>query len=76
VHEFSGETDARATLAPDDGDAFPPVCVHCGAAETADAPVLLCAVEGEELLLHRHCQADWLDLAIPKSLRRAPKEGT
>jgi hypothetical protein len=64
VHDFSGGTDA-----------FPPVCVHCSAPATADSPVQLCAVAGEQLLLHRACQAEWLnetdDLAIPEFLRRA-----
>jgi hypothetical protein len=37
------------------------VCEHCGAPATADAPVQLCAVDGEEFLLHPACRADWLD---------------
>src|SRR6516165_8059937 len=52
-------------------ETFPPVCAHCGAAATADAPVLLCAVEGEELLLHRACQKEWLDLSIPPRFLRS-----
>ena len=57
---------------------FPPVCAHCGAPATADHPIQLCAVDGEELLLHRDCQADWLnetnaDLGIPEFLRRTPR---
>ena len=55
-------------------DEFPPVCVHCGAPATADSPVQLCAVDGEEYLLHRGCQADWLDLSIPPLLRRTSPE--
>jgi hypothetical protein len=39
---------------------FPPVCAHCGAPATDDAPVQVCAVDGEEYLLHRACQDDWL----------------
>jgi hypothetical protein len=37
-----------------------PVCAHCGAPATADAPVQVCAVDGEEFPLHRECKADWL----------------
>jgi len=71
VHDFSGGTDARA-----DSDAFPLVCIHCGIPATTDSPVQLCAVAGEELLLHRACQVEWLnetaaDLTIPEFLRRA-----
>jgi hypothetical protein len=50
-HDFSGGTH---------GDATPPVCAHCGAPATADSPIQRCAVDGEEFLLHRECQADWL----------------
>jgi hypothetical protein len=39
---------------------FPPICVHCGAPTTADTPVQVYAVDGEEYLLHRACQDDWL----------------
>lgn len=54
---------------------FPRVCAHCGAPATADAPVQLCAVEGETFLLHRACQKDWMgetspDLSIPPFLQR------
>jgi hypothetical protein len=63
---------------PDTGngaDEFPPVCAHCGAPATTDSPIQLCAVEGEELLLHRACQEDWLastdDLSIPPCLLRS-----
>jgi hypothetical protein len=58
-------------------------CDHCGAPATADSPVQLVAVEGEEILLHRHCQAGWLserdtptppDLSIPPFLQRTPSE--
>jgi hypothetical protein len=31
------------------------------AAATADAPVQLVAIEGEEFLLHRACQKDWMN---------------
>jgi len=58
---------------------YPEICQHCGAPATADSPVQVCAIDGEEFLLHRHCQADWLretsateDLAIPEFLRRTP----
>jgi putative DNA primase/helicase len=36
------------------------VCEHCGAPERPDDPVQECWVEGEEYLLHRGCQNDWL----------------
>jgi hypothetical protein len=49
---FSGETAAR--------EYFPPVCMHCGAPEAPGNPVRLCAVEGEEFLLHRDCRDEWL----------------
>jgi hypothetical protein len=62
LHEFPGDTPPT--------EDFPPVCIHCGAPATADAPVQLCAVEGKEYLLHRACQKEWLDLSIPPSLRR------
>jgi hypothetical protein len=64
LHEFSGESEASET--------FPPVCVHCGAPATADSPVQRCAVDGQEYWLHRHCQADWLNVSIPPNLRRKP----
>jgi len=62
--EFSGDTDALQQ-----------VCQHCGAPATADSPIQLCAIDGEEFLLHRDCQADWLseaspDLSIPPFLQR------
>jgi putative DNA primase/helicase len=49
-----------------------PICQHCGAPATAVSPVQLCAVNGEEVLLHPACQADWLgdDLSIPPFLQR------
>ena len=54
------------------------ICQHCGAPATADSPVLLCAVDGQEYLLHRACQTEWMgetdDLAIPEFLRR-PRTG-
>ena len=52
------------------GEDYPKVCQHCGAPATADQPVQLCAVDGQEYLLHRDCQADWLDVSIPPLLRR------
>jgi Protein of unknown function (DUF3631) len=48
-------------LAREDSEPWPLVCEHCGAAETAGSPVLFCAVEGEEHLLHRACWDDWLE---------------
>jgi len=65
--EFSGDTDALQQ-----------VCQHCGAPATADSPIQRCAVGGKEFLLHRDCQADWLnetngDLGIPEFLRRTPR---
>jgi hypothetical protein len=58
VHGFSGET-GRACAGPG-AETFPPVCVHCGAPATADKPVQICAVEGEEFPLHGDCHTDWL----------------
>jgi Protein of unknown function (DUF3631) len=49
-----------------DAQSFPAVCEHCGAPDTADLPVLPHAVDGEEHLLHRDCQADYLGAAQPK----------
>jgi Protein of unknown function (DUF3631) len=43
-----------------DGESWPPVCDHCGAPERPNDPVQTCAVNGEELFLHRACQAEWL----------------
>jgi hypothetical protein len=37
---------------------YPRVCQHCGEPATADAPVLLCAINGEEMLLHKQCQEE------------------
>jgi hypothetical protein len=70
LHEFPGD------IPPTEN--FPLVCVHCGAPATADSPVQLCAVDGQEFLLHRTCRADWLnetngDLGIPEFLRRTPR---
>jgi len=74
-----GHKDARTDKNPvtgtdtpsdDSGEHYPKVCQHCGAPATADSPVQLCAVEGQEYLLHRHCQADWLNVSIPPLLRR------
>jgi putative DNA primase/helicase len=36
------------------------VCQHCGVPERPGDPVQQCFVEGEQYLLHRRCQADWL----------------
>lgn len=56
---------------------FPLVCMHCGAPAGPDSPIQLCAVDGQELFLHCHCQADWLlripdDLSIPAFMKREP----
>jgi Protein of unknown function (DUF3631) len=51
---------------------YPLVCEHCGAPEKPDSPVLTCAIDGEEHLLHPSCRAAWLELEIPDCLRRAP----
>jgi hypothetical protein len=51
-------TDASdATLHPYSG---PGVCQLCGEPERPDEPVLECWVEGEQYLLHRGCQKEWL----------------
>src|SRR5262249_52586526 len=72
MHDFSGGTDTHGDAAED----CPQVCQHCGAPATADAPVQMCAIDGEEFLLHRHCQADWLgDLSIPHFLQRGSNNG-
>jgi putative DNA primase/helicase len=72
------ETQVAAGNGDDDAAGFPPVCDHCRAPATADAPVLPCAVEGETFLLHPACRKDWMsetdDLGIPEFLRRAPEE--
>jgi hypothetical protein len=67
-HEFSEGIEAA--------EDFPPVCAHCGGPGTGDAPVLPCAVDGNEVLLHPACRADWFedDLAIPAFLQRTLKE--
>ncbi len=64
--------DAKAQPVCDqlNGEGLPRVCGHCGAPETAAAPVQLCAVDGETFLLHRGCQAEWLGVTIPHFLRR------
>jgi len=50
------------TLTASNGNrGFPPICAHCGAPATDDAPVLPCAVNGEEYLLHCECRDDWLN---------------
>jgi hypothetical protein len=58
VHGFSGET-GRACAGPG-AETFPPVCTHCGAPATADKPVQVCTIDGEEYPLHHDCQTDWL----------------
>jgi len=58
LHGFSGET-GRACAGPG-AETFPPVCVHCGTPATADTPVQIYAIDGEEYPLHRDCQTDWL----------------
>ena len=44
-----------------DAERYPLVCEHCGAPEQPGNPVQECAVDGLTHLLHRHCQAEWLD---------------
>jgi hypothetical protein len=40
---------------------YPPVCVHCGEPQDRpDNPVQECWVDGENYLLHRNCQREWL----------------
>jgi hypothetical protein len=56
LQHFSGEIDPNE---------FPQVCQHCGEPATTDAPVQLCAIDGEEYLLHPECQADWLAGTCP-----------
>jgi hypothetical protein len=43
-----------------DGEDEPRVCQHCGGPERPGEPVQECWVDGEEYLLHRKCQTDWL----------------
>jgi hypothetical protein len=61
LQRFSGETDAHTHAGADTPESFPPVCAHCGAAERAGDPVQPCSVAGEEYLLHRSCQDEWLN---------------
>jgi putative DNA primase/helicase len=60
LHACTDKTVQPAAANDFDQD-LPPVCAHCGAPATADAPVLACAVDGEEFLLHRACQVDFLN---------------
>jgi hypothetical protein len=55
-HVAETERDGNGRAGP-----YPRVCQHCGQAETAAAPVQSCFVAGEEYLLHRQCQRDWLN---------------
>jgi putative DNA primase/helicase len=41
------------------------VCEHCGAPERPGQPVLDCWVDGDEYLLHRGCQNEWLAASDP-----------
>jgi hypothetical protein len=66
----SGEAQGDVWAKSGDVGTSPEVCQHCGGTATAESPVQLCAVDGKELLLHRHCQADWLNVSIPPLLRR------
>jgi putative DNA primase/helicase len=55
------------------GEDDPKVCQHCGAPATPGHPVLPCAVDGEEALLHAACRAGWLGddpSNIPPFMRR------
>jgi hypothetical protein len=57
----SGENAHIDGFAGGNGSQLPPVCSHCGTPATPDAPVQVSAVDGEEFLLHRDCQTDWLE---------------
>jgi Protein of unknown function (DUF3631) len=81
ISKTDGEAHSDQAAGPNGGQEFPRVCVHCGAPATTYAPFQLCAVNGEEFALHRHCQADWLsesdtptspNLSIPPFLQRTP----
>lgn len=74
LHGFSEGIEAGAEPAPD-GATYPQVCQHCGAPATTDAPVQLCAVDGEEYLLHPACRADFLGVSLPPFLQRGPNNG-
>jgi putative DNA primase/helicase len=43
------------------GGSWPRICQHCGNQETPADSVQACYVDGEQYLLHRGCQRDWLD---------------
>jgi hypothetical protein len=75
MHDFSGDRGTHTNGA---------VCQRCGASETTDSPIQLSAINGEQFLLHRRCQADWLnetdtptppDLSIPPFLQRGSNNG-
>jgi hypothetical protein len=69
----SGEVQGDVWAKSGDVGTSPKVCQHCGVEATADAPVQRCPVDGQEYLLHRACQADWLMTSeFPEFLRRAP----
>ena len=61
LHGFLGENERARERGDDPAENYPLVCAHCGAPATADAPVQVCAIDGEEYPLHRDCQTDWLE---------------
>jgi putative DNA primase/helicase len=57
---LTGKIAGNGALSGFDQD-FPPVCELCGCEERSGDPVQLCAIGGEEMLLHRQCRQDWLN---------------
>ena len=57
-------------------DESPQVCEHCGTPATPKSPVQLCAIDGEEYLLHRDCRADWHakddDSTLSEKMKESP----
>lgn len=62
VHGFQGGLTGETRFAP--------VCEHCGGPATPSSPVQLCAAAGEEFLLHRDCQAEWLGKASNQGVKQ------
>jgi putative DNA primase/helicase len=58
----------RVESAPDRAECDLPTCAHCGLAQPAPNRV---SIDGNNLWLHRGCEAPWADLDIPTFLRRA-----
>jgi Protein of unknown function (DUF3631) len=66
VTDGKGENGDSRVCAEQDGP-FPRVCVHCGEPERPGDPVQECALgDDRPLLLHRHCQAEWLGEGTPE----------